>query len=82
MHIFVQPSKCTYSEISTNVYNFFFKETHETMKTYIADSNPTKKHGIHHYSLEDFGLTQEDLERDFADYSQLMSEHFGAENPI
>jgi Sulfotransferase family len=39
----------------------------ERMSTYLAD-NPQNKHGVHHYSLEQFGLTPEDIERHFADY--------------
>jgi hypothetical protein len=39
----------------------------QRMATYLAD-NPQNKHGVHHYSLEQFNLTPYDIERHFADY--------------
>ena len=39
----------------------------QRMSTYLAD-NPQNKHGVHHYSLEQFELTPDDIERHFADY--------------
>jgi len=37
------------------------------MSTYLAN-NPQNKHGVHHYNLEQFKLTPDDIERHFADY--------------
>ena len=37
------------------------------ISTYLAE-NPQNKHGVHHYSLEQFTLTPDDIERHFADY--------------
>ena len=39
----------------------------QRMSTYLAN-NPQNKHGVHHYSLEQFKLTPDDIERHFADY--------------
>jgi hypothetical protein len=39
----------------------------QRMSTYPAN-NPQDKHGIHHYSLEQYRLTPDDIERYFADY--------------
>ncbi len=39
----------------------------QQVSTYLAN-NPQNKHGAHHYSLEQFKLTPDDIERRFADY--------------
>jgi Sulfotransferase family len=39
----------------------------QRMSTYLAN-NPQNKHGVHHYGLEQFKLTPDDIERHFADY--------------
>jgi hypothetical protein len=39
----------------------------QRMSTYLAN-NPQNKHGVHHYSLEQFKLTPDDIDRRFADY--------------
>lgn len=44
--------------------------------------NPHRKHGTHVYSLEDFGLTAADIERNTGEYRQFFREHYGrTENP-
>jgi len=39
----------------------------QRVSTYLAN-NPQNKHGVHHYSLEQFKLTPDDIERHFAGY--------------
>src|SRR5262249_50641774 len=39
----------------------------QRMSTYLAD-NPQNKRGVHHYSLQQFKLTPDDIGRRFADY--------------
>jgi hypothetical protein len=39
----------------------------QRMSTYLAN-NPQNKHGVHHYSLEQFKLTPDDIERHFGEY--------------
>ena len=46
--------------------------TVETMRTYRTE-NPKDKRGVHRYGPEDFGLSREQLDRDFAPYR----EHYG-----
>jgi hypothetical protein len=41
------------------------------MKTWLRD-NPQGKQGRHSYSLDEFGLTQEDIETRYADYTNLF----------
>ena len=49
-------------------------ETIEAMNAY-RNENPKNKRGTHRYEPEDFGLTRESLDRDFASYR----EHYGIE---
>jgi hypothetical protein len=36
------------------------------------DANPQGKHGAHKYELEQFGLTQADIDRIFGEYWQRL----------
>ena len=39
--------------------------------------HPHRKHGTHHYSMEDFNLTGEEIDRHTAHYVSFMKEHYG-----
>jgi hypothetical protein len=41
--------------------------------------HPHRKHGIHKYSLDDFGLTVEEIEKYTSGYRQFLSENYGGE---
>jgi hypothetical protein len=41
----------------------------QRMRYWLA-RNPANKHGVHHYDLEQFGLTESDIKRDFAAYQE------------
>jgi hypothetical protein len=58
------------------IYDFLGYELHpETLAAMNAyrRENPKDKRGVHHYGPEDFGLTREELDRDFAAYR----DHYG-----
>jgi hypothetical protein len=54
----------------------FTKRDERRMSTYLAN-NPQHLRGVHHYSLEQFKVTADDIERRFADYCTA----FGLETP-
>lgn len=58
-------------ETIKKIYDYFgfdyTKEFEERMKAWIA-KNPKNKHGVHRYSLEQFGLTADEVNRQFAEY--------------
>ena len=37
--------------------------------------NPHRKHGVHHYSMADFGLTNAEIDLQTAHYQQFLKEH-------
>ena len=39
--------------------------------------NPHRKHGIHQYSLGDFGLTEADIDKHTSHYQEFMKAHYG-----
>jgi hypothetical protein len=39
--------------------------------------HPHRKHGTHHYSLSDFDLTEEDIDRHTLRYQEFIKEHHG-----
>jgi hypothetical protein len=39
--------------------------------------NPHRKHGIHQYSLVDFGLTEADIDKHTSHYQEFMKAHYG-----
>jgi len=41
------------------------------------EEHPHQKHGVHHYSLEDFGLTETDIDRHTTRYQAFIREHYG-----
>lgn len=43
-------------------------------RRYLAE-NPQHKHGVHHYSLDDFGLDAAAVARQFGDYRAWLEEH-------
>ena len=44
------------------------RDDERRMSTYLTN-NPQNKHGVHHYTLEQFKLTSDDIARRFAAYS-------------
>jgi len=38
--------------------------------------HPHRKHGIHQYSLEDFGLSEADIDKHTSHYQEFMKEHY------
>ena len=38
--------------------------------------HPHRKYGSHHYSLSDFGLTENDIDQHTKHYQQFLSEHY------
>ncbi|CAF1258182.1 unnamed protein product [Rotaria sordida] len=53
-------------------FNFHWSDEMEmAMRNWLLE-NPQGKQGRHKYSLADFGLTREDLERRYADYNKLF----------
>ncbi len=45
----------------------------EAALAHFLDNDPKKKeYGSHKYSLEEFGLTVDDLKREFSEYIELM----------
>jgi len=53
------------------IYEYFgysFDAQFEARIVKWLDENPKGKHGTHRYSLEDFGLTSEEVDRRFSDY--------------
>ena len=41
------------------------------------EEHPHRKHGIHQYSLEDFGLSEADIDKHTSHYQEFMKEHYG-----
>lgn len=39
--------------------------------------HPHRKHGTHHYSLDDFNLSKTDIDRHTQRYQQFMNDHYG-----
>lgn len=66
----VQYSELTQSPIETvhSIYKFFGEQldqvTEQRMKQWLK-ANPQSKHGIHRYSLEQFGLTETEVKQQF-----------------
>ena len=50
----------------------FTNEFEQRMKKYM-DENPKNKHGVHHYSLEQFGLNKKMINRKFAKYCERFN---------
>jgi hypothetical protein len=42
--------------------------------------HPHRKHGVHQYSMADFGLTDAEIERHTSRYGQFISEHYGSQH--
>jgi Sulfotransferase family len=51
----------------------FTPEYEARARRYLAE-NPQHKHGVHHYSLSDFGLTPERVNAAFSDYRDWLNE--------
>ncbi len=56
-----------------DVFNYTWSAEMEAGMHRWLDENPRGKFGSHRYSLEQFGLTQKEIERTFGDYGSLMS---------
>ncbi len=41
------------------------------------EEHPHRKHGIHQYSLADFGLSEADIDKHTSHYQEFMKEHYG-----
>jgi hypothetical protein len=54
----------------------FSPEYESRARRYLAE-NPRHKHGVHHYSLDDFGLDAQTVNRYFAAYRAWVSDHVG-----
>ena len=52
----------------------FTPEYEARTRRYLAE-NPQHKHGVHHYSLDDFGLDAAAVARHFRDYRAWVEEH-------
>ena len=63
--------------IAEKIYNRFgwelSQETKKEFKKFI-DLNPKDKKGVHLYSLQDFGLNEKDINRQFAEYIDFLSQ--------
>lgn len=55
-------------------------EDREKMQRFLREQ-PHGKHGVHEYSLEEFGITEEEVNADFADYVDFLASEL-AENHI
>ncbi len=55
---------------------FGWKLTDETVKEFnkFIELNPKDKNGVHHYSLQDFGLTEKEINRQYAEYIDFLSQ--------
>ena len=38
-----------------------------------SDQNPKDKHGAHDYTLEDFGLTEAQINKQYSNYNQFIA---------
>jgi hypothetical protein len=54
----------------------FTPEFEARARRYLA-ANPQHKHGVHRYSLDDFGLDPATVDRHFAGYNAWVAEHLG-----
>ncbi len=43
------------------------------------EEHPHRKHGVHQYSLADFGLTESDIDDKTQNYQQFINDHYGRE---
>ena len=58
-------------------FGYDFSPSHEgRARRYLAD-NPQHKHGVHRYSLSDFGLDADTVNAHFAPYRNWVAEHVG-----
>ena len=65
----------TVSEIYKHYEMPFTSSAEQNMRQWLAD-NPADKHGRHRYSLEDFGLTEEQIAEVYADYMERYGGYF------
>lgn len=49
----------------------FTQDVRSRMEKFMAD-NPKDKHGKHHYSLEEFGLSESEVKKEFSDYIDFL----------
>ncbi len=56
-------------------FNWQLTPTAEQNMNAFLKSNPKDKHGKHNYTLEDFGLTNEQIETRFAKYLNFLRDH-------
>jgi len=47
-------------------------KSEDKMKHFLAQ-NPKDKHGVHNYTLEDFGLTQDQINKQYHNYNQFIA---------
>lgn len=63
-----------------DIYDYFglelTLEARSNMESYLAN-NPKNKHGVHRYSPEDFGLSQQVILERFSDYSASFQAYLG-----
>ena len=61
--------------ILNNIYSKNGGASDELMRKFrlTESENPPQKYGVHKYSLEDFGLTKEDIKKKITGYSKLIS---------
>ena len=65
-----------------NVYRHFqldWPDGFENSLQEYVDQNPKDKHGRHHYRLEDFGQTSEEIAETFKEYREEFGYAIGAE---
>ncbi len=48
-------------------------QTETNMRQYLENDPKKKEYGSHKYTLEGFGITVEDLKREFSEFIELMS---------
>ena len=61
------------------IYDYFgypFKADFSDRLTRWIHQNPQHKHGVHRYTLEQFGLTPEQIQTQFQDYSDRFSDYW------
>jgi hypothetical protein len=60
----------------SSIYDFFGSDLDEGMEQRMSRwlaKNPVHKHGVHHYDLEQFGLTRADVDRAFGPYPEQVA---------
>ena len=57
-------------------------QTESAMRNYLENDPKKTIYGAHKYTLEEFGLTKEDLRVEFKEYVELMSKRIKIEDII